>query len=273
MRTASCSLTIFEQALSWPIKKARYKGRAGYAWESSCFGDETAKGRWPRDRPRWPGDPLLLRGRCTEVHCWKQVNPRLSDNQDNIRGILYIKDLLPHLPQTDEFQMAEFDSSTLFRSETKKIDDLLRDFSRKQGTHAVVGCSGMRESWHWWHSRGDCRQINTNMMKSKQRYTRLGVNTYIFEGKDTAERFLAKHLFSPDDEFDDIGDADTLAGLLLEIKGGGDFLRYMRYWLTRERSSRALAIDEQTSKGKWRPVMRIKKVMRAERCTSDFCLR
>lgn len=79
-------------------------------------------------------------------------------------------------------------------------------------------------------------EINDEYDEEQRNYTRLGVNTYIFEGKTLLNDFT-KILSLPDDEFDDIGgDADTLAGLLLEIKGIS--LRYMRCWFTRDISSR-----------------------------------
>ena len=148
--------------------------------------------------------------------------PVIQDNQDNIRGVLYIKDLLPHLSKPINFRWQSLIRPPYFVPETKKIDDLLRDFQENKvhiaivvdefgGTSGIVTLEDILEEI--------VGEINDEFDEEERNYTKLGSNTYIFEGKTLLNDFL-KILNLSDDEFGDIeGDADSLAGLLLEIKG------------------------------------------------------
>ena len=132
-----------------------------------------------------------------------------------------------------------------FVPETKKIDDLLRDFQENKVHIAVVvdefgGTSGIVTLEDILEEI--VGEINDEYDEEQRNYTRLGVNTYIFEGKTLLNDFT-KILSLPDDEFDDIGgDADTLAGLLLEIKG--DFPAVHEVLVYKRYKFELLAIDE-----------------------------
>lgn len=151
--------------------------------------------------------------------------PVFQDNEDNIRGILYIKDLLPHLSKPDNFRWQSLIRPPYFVPETKKIDDLLREFQENKVHIAIVvdefgGTSGLVTLEDILEEI--VGEINDEYDEEEKTYSKLNYNTYIFEGKTLLSDFT-KILNIDDDEFDDVeGDADTLAGLLLEIKG--DFL-------------------------------------------------
>ncbi len=148
--------------------------------------------------------------------------PVYQDSQDNIRGILYIKDLLPHLNKPETFRWQSLMRPPYFVPETKKIDDLLRDFQENKVHIAVVvdefgGTSGIVTLEDILEEI--VGEINDEFDEEERHYTKLSYNTYIFEGK-TLISDLVKVLKVDDDEFDEIiGDADTFAGLLLELKG------------------------------------------------------
>lgn len=151
--------------------------------------------------------------------------PVYQDNEDNIRGILYIKDLLPHLNKPDNFRWQSLIRPPYFVPETKKIDDLLREFQENKVHIAIVvdefgGTSGLVTLEDILEEI--VGEINDEYDEEEKTYSKLSYNTYIFEGKTLLSDFT-KILNIDDDEFADVeGDADTLAGLLLEIKG--DFL-------------------------------------------------
>lgn len=151
--------------------------------------------------------------------------PIYQDNTDNIRGVLYIKDLLPHLGKPSNFRWQSLIRPPYFVPETKKIDDLLREFQDNKvhiaivvdefgGTSGIVTLEDILEEI--------VGEINDEYDEEERLYTRLNKNTYVFEGKTVLSDFC-KILQIDDELFDDVaGEADTIAGLLLEIKG--DFL-------------------------------------------------
>lgn len=148
--------------------------------------------------------------------------PIYQESQDNIRGILYIKDLLPHLTKPETFRWQSLMRPPYFVPETKKIDDLLRDFQENKVHIAVVvdefgGTSGIVTLEDILEEI--VGEINDEFDEEERQYTKLSYNTYIFEGKILITD-LVKALKTEDDEFDEVsGDADTLAGMILELKG------------------------------------------------------
>ena len=148
--------------------------------------------------------------------------PVYADTEDNIRGILYIKDLLPHLNKPANFRWQTLVRPATFVPETKMIDDLLRDFQAQKVHIAIVvdefgGTSGLVTMEDLIEEI--VGEINDEYDDDERLYTRLNQNTYVFEAKTLLTDFR-KIMQLPEDAFDDIaGDADTLAGLLLEIKG------------------------------------------------------
>ena len=202
------------------------------------FGDETAKEVMTSRQ-----DIIDLDIRCSYedvLKCIVDNNysriPVYQDNKDNIRGVLYIKDLLPHLSKPANFRWQSLIRPPYFVPETKKIDDLLREFQENKvhiaivvdefgGTSGIVTLEDILEEI--------VGEINDEYDEEEHNYTKLDANSYIFEGKTLLNDFT-KILNLPDDEFDDVeGDADSLAGLLLEIKGDfpavHEILKYKQY--------------------------------------------
>lgn len=148
--------------------------------------------------------------------------PVYQDNGDNIRGILYIKDLLPHISKPSTFRWQSLIRPPYFVPETKKIDDLLREFQENKIHIAIVvdefgGTSGLVTLEDILEEI--VGEINDEYDDEEKVFSKINYNTYIFEGKTLLSDFC-KILDVDDDEFSEIeGDADSLAGLLLEIKG------------------------------------------------------
>jgi len=148
--------------------------------------------------------------------------PIYDDTVDNIRGILYIKDLLPYLDRPADFNWQHLVRKAVFVPETKQIDELLREFQRDKchiaivvdeygGTLGIVTMEDILEEI--------VGEINDEYDEVDKSYTKLNNNTYVFEAKTLLSDFC-KVLDIDDDTFDEVsGDADSLAGLLLELKG------------------------------------------------------
>ena len=159
--------------------------------------------------------------RCIVANNYSRI-PVYQDNSDNVRGILYIKDLLPHLAKGSNFRWQSLIRPPYFVPETKKIDDLLREFQENKvhiaivvdefgGTSGIVTLEDILEEI--------VGEINDEYDEDEKSYVRINANTFVFEGKTLLSDFY-KILKLDDEIFEDVeGDADTLAGLLLEIKG------------------------------------------------------
>ena len=188
------------------------------------FGDETAKEIMTSRQ-----DIVDLNICCTftdVLKCIVENNysriPVYQDNTDNIRGVLYIKDLLPHINKPASFRWLSLIRPPYFVPETKKIDDLLREFQENKVHIAIVvdefgGTSGLVTLEDILEEI--VGEINDEYEEEENNYSKLNYNTYIFEGKTLLSDFC-RILNIDSDEFAEVeGDADTLAGLLLEIKG------------------------------------------------------
>ena len=159
--------------------------------------------------------------RCIVANNYSRI-PVYQDNSDNVRGILYIKDLLPHLTKGSNFRWQSLIRPPYFVPETKKIDDLLREFQENKvhiaivvdefgGTSGIVTLEDILEEI--------VGEINDEYDEDVKNYVRINSNTFVFEGKTLLSDFYRVVKVS-DDVFEDVeGDADTIAGLLLEIKG------------------------------------------------------
>lgn len=148
--------------------------------------------------------------------------PIYQGTQDDIKGVLYIKDLLPHLGKPANFRWQSLIRPPYFVPETKMIDDLLRDFQSNKVHIAIVvdefgGTSGIVTMEDIIEEI--VGEINDEYDDDEKLYQRLNQNTYLFDGKTLLADFI--RLMKIDDEYfaDVEGEADTLAGLLLEIKG------------------------------------------------------
>ena len=159
--------------------------------------------------------------RCVVENVYSRI-PVYEDTRDNIKGILYIKDLLPYLDKDDSFQWQKLVRPAFFVPETKKIDDLLRDFQANKvhiaivvdefgGTLGIVTMEDIIEEI--------VGEINDEYDEEELPYVKVGDNVYIFEAKTLLSDFY-KILKVDADVFEDAaGDSDTVAGLLLELKG------------------------------------------------------
>lgn len=148
--------------------------------------------------------------------------PVYEDTFDKVKGILYIKDLLPYLNEKDSFKWQDLLRDAFFVPEMKKINDLLLEFQEKKIHLAVVvdeygGTSGII-------TLEDIIEEIVGEISDEQdepldevTYQRIDRNRYIFEGKTSINDFC-KIIGVNDDIFDRVkGDADSLAGLLLEL--------------------------------------------------------
>jgi len=147
--------------------------------------------------------------------------PIYEDNFDQVKGILYIKDLLPHIHKTTNFNWRDLIRPTLFVPEHKKIDDLLQEFQDKRVHMAIVvdeygGTSGIVTMEDILEEVFG--EIKDEFDEAELAYSKLDENTFIFEGK-TALHDIAKIVNLPLDYFEKVkGDSETLGGLLMEIK-------------------------------------------------------
>ena len=158
---------------------------------------------------------------CVVENAYSRI-PVYEDSQDNIKGILYIKDLLPHLKKGEDFRWQSLIRPAYFVPETKMIDDLLRDFQANKihiaivvdefgGTSGIVTMEDIIEEI--------VGEINDEYDEEERSYVKVNDHTYVFEAKTLLSDFY-KVVKLDSDFFEDVeGDADTLAGLLLEIKG------------------------------------------------------
>jgi gliding motility-associated protein GldE len=149
--------------------------------------------------------------------------PVYEGNIDNIKGILYIKDLLPHLDKTGRFKWQSLIRPPYYVPENKKIDDLLREFQTKKihmaivvdeygGTGGIITMEDIIEE-----IVGDIKDESDE--EDEINFQMIDENNYIFDGGVLLKDF-SKITGIPENLFDDIkGDADTLAGLILEKKG------------------------------------------------------
>ena len=147
---------------------------------------------------------------------------------DSIRGVLYIKDLLPHLGKSSSFRWQSLIRPPYFVPETKKIDDLLKEFQQNKVHMAIVvdefgGTSGIVTLEDILEEI--VGEINDEYDDDEKNYIRVNDNTYIFEGKTLISDFCKIITIAPDTFNEVEGDADTLAGLILEIKGDFPTLR------------------------------------------------
>lgn len=159
--------------------------------------------------------------KCIVDNAYSRI-PVYAESRDNIKGILYIKDLLPHLNKMDNFRWQTLIRPAYFVPETKMIDDLLRDFQANKihiaivvdefgGTSGIVTMEDIIEEI--------VGEINDEYDDEERTYVKLNDRTYIFEAKTLLSDFY-KIMKIDSDLFERVeGDADTLAGLLLEIKG------------------------------------------------------
>jgi len=162
--------------------------------------------------------------------------PVYRDNVDNVIGILYIKDLLPYL-NNKNFDWTSLVREPYFVPENKKLDDLLNDFQNKKNHLAIVvdeygGTSGLISLEDIIEEIvGD---ISDEFDDEDLIYSKLDENNFVFEGKTPLKDFYKIAKIEDSTVFEDQkGEADTLAGFLLEISGGfpkkNDEIQFLNY--------------------------------------------
>ncbi len=144
--------------------------------------------------------------------------PVFEDTFDDIKGVLYIKDLIPHLSD-ENLDWTPLCHDALFVPETKKINHLLKEFQDKKihlaivvdeygGTSGIVTLEDVLEEI--------VGEINDEFDDDGPQYSKLDENTYVFEAKTSLNDFL-KITDGETDYFDDVkGDNETIAGLIIE---------------------------------------------------------
>ena len=158
---------------------------------------------------------------CIIENAYSRI-PIYSGSRDNIKGVLYIKDLLPHVNKGDNFRWQSLIRPAYFVPETKMIDDLLGDFQANKIHIAIVvdefgGTSGLVTMEDIIEEI--VGEIHDEYDDEERTYVVLNDHTWIFEAKTQLTDFY-KIAKVDEDEFEKVvGDADTLAGMLLEIKG------------------------------------------------------
>lgn len=171
--------------------------------------------------------------------------PVYEGNPDNIKGILYVKDLLPHLGKTGNFKWQSLIRPAYFVPGTKRIDNLLEEFRTNKIHMAIVvdeygGTSGLVTMEDILEEIvGD---ISDEYDEELPLYTQATDGSYIFEGKTPIEEFI-KITRVAEKDFEEISEeVDTLAGLLLELKEDfpkrKEVIRYKSYTFQAEEMSK-----------------------------------
>ncbi|WP_044401835.1 gliding motility-associated protein GldE [Lacinutrix sp. Hel_I_90] len=167
--------------------------------------------------------------------------PVYIDSIDTIEGILYVKDLLPHIDKI-EFDWTSLLRDPFFVPENKKLDDLMAEFQEKKVHLAVVvdeygGTSGLVSLEDIIEEIvGD---ISDEFDDENIIYSKLDDKNYVFEGKTTLKDFYKIIKLEEDSLFEDKkGEAETIAGFILEISGSfprqGGKIHYENYIFTIE---------------------------------------
>lgn len=154
--------------------------------------------------------------------------PVYSGNQDNVVGILYSKDLLPYLEKSDKFRWSSLLRPAFCVPESKKIDNLLREFQQKKIHIAVVideygGVSGVVTLEDIIEEI--IGEIDDEYDDVSKPYITLGDGSYIFYGSYSIQDFLrlfslpGDFFTSDDEESHVLPHGDTLAGLLPDLTG------------------------------------------------------
>ncbi len=146
--------------------------------------------------------------------------PVYDDTLDNIRGVLFVKDLLPHINE-EEFGWQRLIRKPYFVPEHKKINILLEEFQASKVHMAIVvdeygstlGLVSLEDI-----IEEIVGEISDESDNDESFFTRIDDNTYLFEGKTHINDFQ-RVLLLDDDQFEELkGGSETLAGLILEVK-------------------------------------------------------
>ncbi|MEQ9216577.1 MAG: gliding motility-associated protein GldE [Cyclobacteriaceae bacterium] len=166
--------------------------------------------------------------------------PVYNETIDKLEGILYIKDLLPHLDMGEEFHWQSLLRPGFYVPESKKIDDLFKDFQEKQVHMAIVvdeygGTSGLITLEDVIEEI--VGEINDEFDDDNDiAYSKLDNNTFVFEGKTSLNDFC-KITGQDIQEFESIkSESESLGGLLLELNNklpnAGEKIRFRNFLFT-----------------------------------------
>lgn len=146
--------------------------------------------------------------------------PVFTEKKDTIKGILYVKDLLPNIHEKN-YKWQKLLKPPIYVPENKKLDDLLKEFQQKKIHLAIVvdeygGTSGLITLEDIMEEIvGD---ISDEFDEEDLSYSKLDDHTYIFDAKINLKDFVKIVNLEESEDFESVkGDAETLAGLLLEI--------------------------------------------------------
>ncbi|MCH5247776.1 MAG: gliding motility-associated protein GldE [Muribaculaceae bacterium] len=148
--------------------------------------------------------------------------PVVGDSRDDIKGILYSRDLLPHRNEGSDFDWHQLVREPYFVPESRNLDDLMEDFRKLKihmavvvdeygGTQGIVTLEDVLEE-----IVGD---INDEYDEDEKTYQRLADNTFVFEGKTLLTDFFRITDLDENDYEEVTAECETLAGMLLAIKG------------------------------------------------------
>ena len=149
--------------------------------------------------------------------------PVYEESLDKVSGILYVKDLLPYL-DAQTFAWQTLLRPAFFVPENRKINDLFQDFREKKIHIAIVvdeygGTSGLITMEDVIEEIVGEINDEFDNVKQEQHYTKIDDNTYLFKAQTSIVDFCKVFNLS-EDYFEEMqGEADTLAGLILEIEG------------------------------------------------------
>ncbi len=148
--------------------------------------------------------------------------PVVEGTEDHIKGILYIKDLLPYLTRNDRFEWQTLVREPYYVPENKPIDDLLDDFRRKRLHMAIVvdefgGTSGLITMEDVLEEI--VGEIRDEYDEDEQTWQKVGAKEWIFEARTSLTDFCKVTGLDMDDDLGDKADnCESIGGLLLEVK-------------------------------------------------------
>ena len=166
--------------------------------------------------------------------------PVYKENLDKIIGVLYVKDLLPHL-ENDNFNWTSLLRKPLYIPENKKLDDLLNEFQQLKIHLAIVvdeygGNSGII-------TMEDIVEeivggLSDKFYQEDLSYYKIDSNNYIFDGKVTIKDFCKVLEDTKEEKFEEYkGESETIAGFILEISGKfpkiGEKINFKSYKISR----------------------------------------
>lgn len=165
--------------------------------------------------------------------------PVYTETFDNIKGILYVKDLLPHIDKPRSFRWQTLIRPPFFVPETKKISDLLEEFQERKSHMSFIvdeygGCSGIVTMEDILEEI--VGEISDELDDDEEMFIQEKDGAFIFEANIQLHDFFKIVKLNSNIFNEVIGDADTLAGLILEIKGElpniMDVIEYNKYRFT-----------------------------------------